>query len=138
MKKITNIILLALIALAAVSVLTWLFSGNDLRNVDFMLYVMYAYVALGVIVLVGLTLMNMGKSRSNSKVGLYVFGGLAVLAVLIWFALSKSAPVTGADGKIFDDVFTLKITDTGLYLTYAALALAVVFLVWGVVRKALK
>ncbi|MDR2912391.1 MAG: hypothetical protein LBV38_03715 [Alistipes sp.] len=138
MKKITNIILIALVLLAVLSVATWLFGGNELAEVDFMIYVTYAYLGLAVLSLVGLTLMNMGKSRSNSKVGLFVFGGLAVLAVILWAAFAKAIPVTGADGTVFDDVFTLKITDTGLYLTYAALALTVLFLFWGVIRKALK
>jgi hypothetical protein len=130
--------MILLVALGALSVAMWLFGGNNLENVDLMLYIAYAYLGLGVLALVGLTAMNMGKSRSNSKVGLFVFGGLALLAVLIWFSVAQSTTVIGADGKVFDDTFTLLVTDTGLYLTYAALALTVVFLLWGVVRKALK
>ncbi len=145
MKKITNIVLLALIAIAAVTVAMWLFSpnpggaeGGPEANVSPMLVATACFLGLGVLLLVGMTAMNMGKGRSNSKIGLFVFGGLAVLAAVIYFAVAKDATVIGADGTVFDDVFTLKVTDTGLYLTYAALALTVVFLLWGVVRKALK
>ncbi len=130
--------MIVLVAIGALAVLMWLFGGNNLQNVDFMLYVAYAYLICGALAMVVLTAMNMGKTRSNSKVGLFVFGGLAVLAVIIYVAIAKDVTVIGADGKVFDDSFTLKISDTGLYLTYSALALTVIFLLWGVVRKALK
>lgn len=141
MKKITNIILLVLVLIAAVSVVLWI-TGGDVNgmtaNVGPMLTVAYILLALSVLALVVMTVMNMGKGRGNSKLGLFVFGGLAVLAVVLYFAFAKSIPVTGADGTVFDDAFTLKITDTMLYLAYAALGFTVVFLLWGVVRKALK
>ena len=145
MKKITNIVLLALIAIVAVTVAMWLFSPNPAgneggpeANVVPMLVATACFLGLGVLLLVGMTAMNMGKGRSNSKIGLFVFGGLAILAVAIYFVLAKDTVVVGADGKQFADAFTLKITDTALYVTYAALAFTVVFLLWGVVRKAIK
>ena len=141
MKKILNIVMLALIAIAAVAVALWFIGGNvngRTANVGPMLTVAACFLGLAVLLLVGMTAMNMGKGRSNSKLGLFVFGGLAVLAVVIYFAIAKDVTVIGADGKVFDNVFELKITDTMLYATYVALALTVVFLLWGVVRKALK
>ena len=145
MKKITNIVLYALIAIAAVSIAMWLFSpnpggtsGGAEANVSPMLVVTACMLGLAVVLLVGMTVMNMGKGRSNSKIGLYVFGGLAILAVAFYFTIAKDVTVIGADGTQFKDVFTLKITDTMLYVTYVALALTVGFLLWGVVRKAIK
>ncbi len=143
MKKLTNIVLYALIAIAAVAVGMWLFGGDpggDNANVSPMLLVTACMLGLGVLLLVGMTAMNMGKGRSNSKLGLFVFGGLAVLAVAIYFSpLAKTETIIGADATmVFDGIFELKITDTMLYVTYIALALTVVFLLWGVVRKALK
>ncbi len=146
MKKIANIVLLVLIAVAAVAVAMWLFSenpggveGGPPANVGPMINVTYAFLGLALVLLIGLTVMNMGKGRGNSKIGLFVFGGLAILAVIIYFTIAKDVTIIGADKtKVFDDTFTLKITDTMLYSTYIALALTVVFLLWGVVRKALK
>ncbi len=145
MKKITNIVLLALIAIAAVTVAMWLFSPNPVgtpggpeANVVPMLVATAIMLGLGVLLLVGMTAMNMGKGRSNSKLGVWVFGGLAVLAVILYFTIAKDTTVIGADGKVFDKVFELKITDTMIYTTYVALVVTVVALVWGVIRKAIK
>ncbi len=145
MKKITNLVLIALIAIAAVTVAMWLFSPNPggtasgpEANVVPMLLATACMLGLGVLLLVGMTAMNMGKGRSNSKLGLFVFGGLAVLAVIIYFTFAKDITIIGADGTPFEDVFTLKITDTMLYVTYVALAITVAAMLWGVVRKAIK
>ncbi len=146
MKKITNIVLLALIAIAAVTVAMWLFSPNPAgneggpeANVVPMLVATACFLGLGVLLLVGMTAMNMGKGRSNSKIGLFVFGGLAILAVIIYFSIAKADVLLATDGvKVFDSVFELKITDTMLFVTYAALIVTVVSLLWGVVRKAIK
>ncbi len=141
MKKIANIVLYALIAIAAVTVCMWLFGGDptgDNANVSPMLLFTACMLGLGVLLLVGMTAMNMGKGRSNSKLGLVVFGGLAVVAIVIYFAIAKDVTVIGADGKIFDNVFELKITDTMLYTCYVALGITVISLITGVITKALK
>lgn len=141
MKKITNIVLLALIVIAVVTVALWMFGGTPGgmdANVEPMLYATYAFFGIAVALLLGMTAMNMGKTRGNSKLGLYVFGGLVVLGVIFWFAMARDTPVVGADGTVFDNAFELKATETGLYLTYVALAVTVLALLWGVVRKALK
>lgn len=104
---------------------------------DIMLALTAIYLVVAVVAMIVLTLMNMGKGRSNSRLGLWVFGGLAVLAI-VFYMVGGAAPVTGADGTVFDDVFTLKISDAMIYLAYAALGLTVVFLLWGEIRKALK
>ncbi len=145
MKKLTNIVLYALIAIAAVTVAMWLFSpnpggtaGGPEANVVPMLVATAIMLGIGVVLLVGMTAMNMGKGRSNSKLGVFVFGGLAVLAVIIYFAIAKDITVIGADGKVFDNVFELKITDTMLYTCYVALGITVVALLTGVITKAIK
>ncbi len=146
MKKLTNIVLLALIAIAAVTIAMWLFSpnasgadGGPEANVTPMLVATACMLGLGIVLLVGMTAMNMGKGRSNSKLGMFVFGGMAILAVVIYFAMAKDVPVLHTNGKdIFDSVFELKITDTMLYTTYVALGITVVALLTGVITKALK
>jgi hypothetical protein len=142
MKKITNLVLIVLVVIALISVVIYLFGGNVnnmMAKVDAMLYVAYVFLGLSVVALIVAAAMNVGKGKGgNTRLNMIVFGGLVVLAVVIWIALAKSTPVVGADGTVFDNVFTLKASDTGLYLTYFALGITVVTLLWGVIRKALK
>ncbi len=146
MKRLANIILIALLAIAVIPMLLWMFGVfgpfqqdvNAFGGADIMLLIAAIYLGLALVVTIVMTAMNMGKGRGNSKAGLYVFGGLAVLAVVIYFVFAGSTTVLGADGTVFDNVFTLKISDTMLYLAYAALGLTVLFLLAGEVRKAIK
>jgi hypothetical protein len=146
MKKITNIVLTLLIVIAAISVAVWLFGSADSNGktgpamVDMMLWVAYAFVGLAVVALIAAAAMNVGKGKGgNTKLNLIVFGGLAVVAVFLWIVFAKDDPVRAADGvTVYENSFTLKATDTGLFLTYFALGITVVALLWGVVRKALK
>jgi predicted membrane channel-forming protein YqfA (hemolysin III family) len=138
MKKIANISLIVLLAIAAFSVILWLVRGNNLQEVDFMLYVAYAYLGIAVLAWIILSAMNMGKSRGNSRIGLWVYGGTVALAVIFYFTIASSTAVVGADKTVFDNAFTLKATDAMLYLAYLALGLTVIAMLWGVVRKAIK
>jgi hypothetical protein len=140
MKKYLNIGLIVLLAVAVLSVITWLAAGgaNTMdAKVDFMLWVAFVYLILAVGVLVVMMIMNLGKSKGNSKLGLVVYGVMIVAAVILYFVGSAKA-LTGADGTVFDHVFTLKSTDMMLYLTYIALIAVVGILLWGEIRKAIK
>jgi heme/copper-type cytochrome/quinol oxidase subunit 4 len=140
MKKWLNIGLIALLALAVVSIVVWLAAGNAnsmQAKVDFMLVVAYAYIGLSLLALIVMSLKNIGKSRNNSKIGIFVYGTMIIAAVVLYF-VGSSAAVTGADGTVFDGVFTLKATDMMLYLAYGALGLTVLFLLAGEIRKAIK
>jgi hypothetical protein len=153
MKKVANIILYALLIIAVVPILLWVFgvfgpfdhgyipgSGDTsvFGGADVMLIIAFVYLVIAALAMVVMALMNMGKGRGNSKLSLWVFGGTAVLAVIFYFTFAKSDIVFGADGKPFDNVFTLKATDAGLYLTYALVIFTVITLLWGTIRKALK
>jgi hypothetical protein len=140
MKKWLNIGLIALLAVAVVSVIAWLVAGNAntmQAKVDFMLVVAYVYLGLSLLALIVMSLMNIGKSRNNSKIGIFVYGVMIVAAIVLYF-VGSSAAVTGADGTVFDSVFTLKATDMMLYLAYGALGITVLFLIAGEIRKAIK
>ena len=146
MKKILNIVLIALLAIAVVPLFLWIFGvfgpfKQDpavFGGADIMLGIAVAYLALAALAVVVMLAMNAGKSRSNSRIGLYVYCALAVLAVIIYFTLAQSTPVVGADKTVFDNVFELKITDTMLFLAYAAVGATVLALLFGAVRKAIK
>ena len=146
MKKILNIVLIALIAIAVVPLFLWIFGvfgpfKQDpavFGGADIMLGIAVAYLVIAAAAMIIMTAMNMGKGRSNSKIGLFVYGALAVLAVIVYFTIAKDTPVIGADKTVFDNAFELKITDTMLYLAYAAVGVTVIALLWGTVRKAIK
>ena len=135
MKKILNVVEILLLAVGVLSVVLWLSGASD---VDMMLYVAYVYLAIAAVAAIVMTAMNMGKSNNKNKIGLYVFGLLAILAVVFYFTLASAAPVTGPDGTVYDNALTLKLTDTMLYLAYASLGGLLVFLLAGEIWKALK
>ena len=136
MKKLLNIGLIALLAVAVLSIVLWLTMGDDV-GANLMLWIAYIYLGIAVVAMVALTIANMGKGRNNSKLGLFVYGAVVVAAVVLYFVGSSTA-VVGADGTVFDDAFTLKTTDMMLYLAYGALGATVVFLLIGEIRKAIK
>jgi hypothetical protein len=147
MKKALNILLYALLAIAVIPLFLWIFGvfgpfahkATEFGGADVMLTLTAIYLAIAVVLMIVMTAMNIGKSKGgNGKLNLIVFGGLAVLAIVVWFGLASAAPVTGADGKVYDNATTLKLSDTGLWLAYATVAIAVLTMVWGTVRKALK
>jgi ABC-type amino acid transport system permease subunit len=146
MKKIASIVLWALIVISVIPMLLWMFgvfgpfqhSPEAFGGADVMLTIAAIYLGLALVVWIVLALMNLGKTKGgNGRLNLIVFGGLAVLAVVLWF-FAGSETVVGADGKLFDNVGTLKAVDMGLYLAYIALGITVAVMLWGTVRKALK
>ncbi|MDR0907333.1 MAG: hypothetical protein LBM63_01790 [Rikenellaceae bacterium] len=135
MKKILNTLEIILLVVGLLSCVLWIAGVVD---VDMMLYVAYAYLAIAAVVALVMTAMNMGKSRNSNKIGLYVGGACVVLAVVFYFAVASSQPVVDAGGDVFDNVFTLKTTDTMLYMTYATLVGALIFTIIGEIRNAIK
>ena len=135
-QKIYTVIKAALLVLGLASLLPMFLT--DINNVDLMLYCAYAFIGLALVIMVVLTVANMGKNPGGSKVGTYVFAAIAAAAVAIHFLVSKDAPVALADGSIVDDKMILTLTDTMLFTAYATFAGVVVAMVFGVIRNALK
>ena len=135
-QKIYTVIKAALLVLGLASLLPMFLA--DINNVDLMLYCAYAFIGLALVIMVVLTVANMGKNPGGSKVGTYVFAAIAVAAVAIHFLVSKDAPVALADGSIVDDKMILTLTDTMLFTAYATFVGVVVAMVFGVIRNALK
>jgi hypothetical protein len=135
-QKIYTAIKAALLVLGLASLLPMFLT--DINNVDLMLYCAYAFIGLALVIMVALTVANMGKNPGGSKVGTYVFAVIAAAAVAIHFFVSKDAPVALADGSIVDDKMILTLTDTMLFTAYATFAGVVVAMLFGVIRNALK
>lgn len=135
-QKLYTVIKATLLLLGLASLLPMFLT--DINNVDLMLYCAYAFIGLALVIMVVLTVANMGKNPGGSKVGTYVFAAIAVAAVAIHFLVSKDAPVALADGSIVDDKMILTLTDTMLFTAYATFVGVVVAMVFGVIRNALK
>lgn len=135
MKKALNILKFILLVLGVVALLPMVFI--DINSVDMILNYTYILFALAILAVVVMTVMNFGKSGNDSKIGVIVFGCLLVAVIIAYFAASTT-PVTIADGTVVDSVVTLKLTDTLLYVTYAAFAAVVVLLIGGEIRNSIK
>ncbi len=123
--------------LIAISVITVAMYFLGLGDVDQML--IWGYILLGievaaVIILPLFNLVKNPKGAVRSLVGL----GIVVVLAAICYALSSDAPVVNSAGGFFEDSAVLKISDTGLYLTYIALAVAILAAIGGEIRNAFK
>ncbi|MBQ9310174.1 MAG: hypothetical protein IJ222_04840 [Bacteroidales bacterium] len=142
MKNLNKIFKWVMIALILVSVvfLVWGFTAGweskDNLPVDVLLNWAYAMVllALAAIIVVGLVIgvLNDPKSLVKLGIGLVVVAAVCFLAYLI-------APGAPAVNLVTEQpsAGTLKLTDTILYLTYFAGALAICAIVVGEVRLAI-
>ena len=135
MKKALNILKFILLILGVAALMPMLFV--DINSVDMILGYTYVLFAIAVVAAIVMTAVNFGKSNNNSKIGIIVFGLLIVAAVVAYFTAS-SDPVALADGTVEDSLFALKLTDTLLYVTYAAFAAVVVLLIGGEIRNSIK
>lgn len=135
MKKALNILKFILLILGVVALIPMFVV--DINSVDMILGYTYVLFAIAVLAAVVMTAVNFGKSNNNSKIGIVVFGLLIVATVIAYFAASTD-PVALADGTVEDSLFALKLTDTLLYVTYAAFAAVVVLLIGGEIRNSIK
>lgn len=74
------------------------------------------------------------KSAVRSLIGL----GVIVVVFLVSYALSNDTPIPLASGKVIDDSFSLKFSDTALYATYIAFAGVVLSILYGELYKVFK
>ncbi len=135
MKKALNILKFVLLLLGVATLIPML--AIDTNSVDMMLDYTYVLFAIAVVAAIVMTAINFGKSNNNSKIGIIVFG-LLIVAVVVAYLLSSPEPITLASGKVEDSATTLKLTDTLLYVTYAAFTAVVVLLIGGEIRNSIK
>lgn len=123
--------------LLAVSVLTVVLFFAGVTDVDLMLE--WAYVLLGATVAAAILFPVIGIVQ-NPKGALRSLVGLIIVAVVlgISYALASDVPVPNSAGGLFDNAATLKLTDTGLFATYAAMAVAILSAIIGEVSNIFK
>ena len=74
------------------------------------------------------------KSATRSLIGL----GVLVVVLLVSYALASDEPIRLASGKMMDDSFELKFSDTALYATYIAFIGVILSILFGEVYKLIK
>ncbi|MFI3266377.1 MAG: hypothetical protein R3Y15_04415 [Rikenellaceae bacterium] len=133
MKQLGLIKFILLIA-AALSVILF-FAGAV--EVDLMLNCGYLFLGLAVVISV---LMPVIGLIQNPKAAVGSLLGLAVVAlvVIIAYSFSSEMPIPNSAGGFFEDPAVLKISDTGLFATYAAFIAAVVTILGGEVIRMFK
>ncbi len=99
----------------------------------------WAYISLG-LALVSALVFPIAGMFSNPKGAIGTLIGLVVAAAAIFglYSLASDAPMMLPNGDVVDNVSTLKLTDTGLYITYLALIAAFAAILFGELKSAFK
>lgn len=136
MKKSLSLLQYVLIGVSALSVATMFFMTDD-QSVGIMLIWAYILMALAIGITVVLPLINLVKDPQGALRSLL---GLAVIVVVlgIAFAISSEEPVINSAGGFFENSMELKLSDTGLFTTYAAMVAAIVVVIGGEIRNSFK
>lgn len=135
--KLLNLIRYALLGLSVLVVLAWIVMGAQDAQVGMMLWWGFALLVAAVALIVLLPLVNMIK---NPKGAMRSMVGLAIVVVLfvLFYALGSGEAVPKSAGGFFEDVVQNKLSDAGLFMTYAAMAGTIIAAVLGEVRNAFK
>lgn len=97
-------------------------------------FVMIVLTIVLTIVMPLITVFQNPKSAVRSLIGL----GLIVVVFLVSYALATDDPITLASGKVIDDSFDLKFSDTALWATYIAFAGVILSILYGELYKVFK
>lgn len=119
---------------SALSVLLYFVGAVD---VDLMLWCMYAFLGIAILFALVMPLASLAK---NPKAAVGSLLGVAAVAVVIIAAylLSSDMPIPNSGGGFFEDPTVLKISDTGLFATYAAFIIAIVAIIGGEIHSLFK
>ncbi len=112
-------------------------AGNTETGADVMLKWAYVSLALTVLATIIFPLINLftnPKGAVRSLVGLVV----VLIVIGVCYALSSAEPVVDSSGGFFENPVTLKLSDTGLYAAYIAMAATVLIAIVGEIINAFK
>ena len=138
MNKIIKIIAWVL-GLLGIVLGVWCLANGSATNegpVDAVLRYAYILLIAAVVILLGLAIIMGAKNDPKSLVrALIILVGIAVL-VAIAYALASGAPALNVKQQPSGSM--LKLTDTMLVLTYILGGAAIVAIIFGVIRNAIK
>lgn len=109
---------------------------SPVPEVDTMLRWTYVMLGLSAVCVVVLPLFNLAKNPKSALRSLMGLGIVAIV-VIIAYSLSSSADIVTAT-KTYNNAMELKLSDTGLYTTYVAFAVAVLSILVTEVYKLFK
>lgn len=132
-KYILLIVSAVLIVLGA----TTFVEGEESVTLNMMLLWALVMVILTIVLVIVMPLLAVfqnPKSAKRSLIGL----GVLVVVLLVSYALASDDPIRLASGKLMDDSFELKFSDTALYATYIAFIGVIGSIIFGEVYKLIK
>lgn len=136
MKKALSLLQYVLIGISTLSVATLLFMSED-AAVGLMLTWAYILSGLTIVFTIVMPMVNLIKNPQGALSSLV---GLAIIAVVLGlsYALASDMPIVNSAGGFFENSLELKLSDTGLFATYVAMAVAIVVVIGGEIRNSFK
>ncbi|MDE5944206.1 MAG: hypothetical protein K2G93_01295 [Rikenella sp.] len=135
--KYLPIIKYALLIVSAILLVLGMVQGEGSAMLDVMLVWSFAMVILTIALTVVMPLVAVfqnPKSAVRSLIGL----GILVVVFLVSYALATDEPIRLASGKMMDDTFDLKFSDTALWMTYITFAGVILSILFGELYKVFK
>lgn len=137
MKYLSIIRYVLILISVLVTIVPFALQGDSpVPEVDTMLRWTYVMLGLSAVCVVVLPLFNLAKNPKSALRSLMGLGIVAIV-VIIAYSLSSSADIVTAT-KTYNNAMELKLSDTGLYTTYVAFAVAVLSILVTEVYKLFK
>lgn len=135
--KYLPIIKYVLLIVSAILLILGMVQGEGSVALDVMLVWSLIVVLLTIAATIIMQLIAMfmnPKSAVRSLIGL----GILVVVFLISYALATDDPIRLTSGKVLDDSFDLKFSDTALWMTYLTFCGVILSILWGEIYKVIK
>lgn len=135
--SIIKYVLLIVSAILVIAGAVTFVDGEENTTLNLMLVWSFVMIVLTIaltVIMPLITVFQNPKSAVRSLIGL----GLIVVVFLISYALATDDPITLASGKVIDDSFELKFSDTALWATYIAFAGVILSILYGELYKVFK
>lgn len=135
--KYLPIIKYVLLIVSAILLILGMVQGEGSVALDVMLVWSLIVVLLTIAATIIMQLIAMfmnPKSAVRSLIGL----GILVVVFLVSYALATDDPIRLTSGKVLDDSFDLKFSDTALWMTYLTFCGVILSILWGEIYKVIK
>jgi hypothetical protein len=141
MKKVINILFGIMMAITVVLVVMMVAGGRDAAgNPDVSGIIVWTYVlfALGLVAALVSAVYNTFTNPSGLKGTLVSLVAIAVVLGVAYALTDSTTPMNMADGTVMDDKLILGVSDFSIYVTYFAMAAALVAAFFAEVKSAIK
>lgn len=135
--SILKYVLLIISALVVIGVAVTYTDGQESSMLNLMLVWAVVMILLTIAAIIIMPLVGVFQNPKSAVQGLIGLGALVVV-FLVSYALSNDNPIHLASGKVMDDSFSLKFSDTALYATYITFAGVIVSILFGEFYKIFK